>query len=62
MLAVPTALLLASFIAPRLDAHGTPLPPGAIARYGEASRGGGRIDVVSFSPDVKAGMIPSNSR
>lgn len=38
-------------VVPRLDAHGHPLPPGAVARFGDCRQRFSRVMSFSFSPD-----------
>lgn len=53
MLSVSFAILIASLLTPRVDAHGDLLPPGAIARYGDFKLRGGWEESIGFSPDKK---------
>ncbi|MBX9626349.1 MAG: hypothetical protein K2X82_21295, partial [Gemmataceae bacterium] len=53
LLAAPASAGLPFPQPPRLDAHGHPLPPGAVARLGDLARRHSDILGVSFSPDGK---------
>jgi WD40 repeat protein len=48
-----TILLLAALAVPPLDAHGDPLPPGAVARFGTVRYRIGNVGSFDLSPDGK---------
>lgn len=53
ILAAPASAGLPLPTPPKLDAHGHPLPPGAVARLGDFARRGGHVYSCTFSPDSK---------